>query len=587
MQTELKSTVAACTASGVALWAMSPGEESREQSLTPVWRFRLAGTTRLGIVLALVLALAPAGLWAQSNRLDNGSFELGLGSWQLPDGSTMAVVLPGHSALGVPDGTNFVSGEVGLFQDVATVPGRDYVIQFASVPPLPRVLWGGVVLEALTTNALAGLSSWQQVQCFVQAAGDWARLSFESVTVVRPSSNWVQNVVLDNVRVGWRQEPPSIQGQPQNLHLVEGASATFSVGALGGPPLCYQWRLNGGDIAGATNGCFQISIVRTNHAGAYSVLVSNAYGNVLSGGATLAVDPSHASPEIVRQPSSQILAIGYGCSLNVAAVGAPPLQYQWFLNGLSVSGATNPTYAIMALGNSNSGAYTVLVSNTLAATLSLPAQVAATNAAGGVMLYINTNPWPPKVYEVDGTTILSGPAYAAQLYVGASPDGLRPAGSVLAFPTHPFPGLLPFKGWGVPNVSSQGGTVWAQLRAWETARGATYEEARAAGGKFGFSTLVSGTSPSFVRLTIPDFHLQPGLPFFFNGVLTPGGALPDGTQQFILQGTAGFRYLIEKQVPPNLWAPFLIVTNVTGNVTFSDPQQAQGNMGLYRARILD
>ena len=551
--------------------------------------------TSSNISLLLFLALAPAALHAQSNLVANGSFELGLASWQLLDGSTMAIT---HSSQGVPEGSNFVIGKVGLFQDVPTVAGRDYILQLACWAPLPRVVWGGVPVTTFTTNPLAGLSSWRQAQCPVQAPGDLTRLRFESPVVLLTNrdgspSNWVQSIAVDNVRLGWLQEPPSVQAQPQSQQVAEGAPVTFSVGALGGPPLAWQWRLDEGDIPGATNEVFQISMVRTNQAGAYTVLVSNPYGNVLSQAATLTVDPSVTSPTILAQPASQVLAAGYGCSVRVLAVGAAPLQYQWFLNGVAVSGATNPTYAIVALGTANSGTYTVVVSNWLAATLSLPAQITATNAAGGGWLFVQTNP-PPRVYDVDGVTKLAGSAYAAQLYMGDSPDGLRPAGSVTAFGTGSAAGLASFYlyNWvAVPNVPA-GGTAWVQLRAWARPWGATYEEARAVGGKFGFSALTSGKTranqfgmdPIF---TLPNFHLQAGLPFFSNGVLTVGNPLPDGTVQFILQGAAGFRYLIEKQLPPNLWSPFLIVTNVTGSVTFTDPQQAQANMGLYRARILD
>ena len=66
-----------------------------------------------------------------------------------------------------------------------------------------------------------------------------------------------------------------------------------------------------------------------------------------------------------------------------------------------------------------------------------------------------------------------------------------------------------------------------------------------------------------------------------------GDRIENGTQQFELQGAAGFRYLIEKETAANLWTPFLVVTNVTGRVSFSDSQQSQASVGLYRARILD
>src|SRR5207245_2680595 len=42
----------------------------------------------------------------------------------------------------------------------------------------------------------------------------------------------------------------SIRTQPAGITVVEGESAQFVVVAEGSEPLSYQWRLNGGDLAG-------------------------------------------------------------------------------------------------------------------------------------------------------------------------------------------------------------------------------------------------------------------------------------------------------------------------------------------------
>ena len=43
-----------------------------------------------------------------------------------------------------------------------------------------------------------------------------------------------------------------ITAQPQPRTVHPGESATFTVDAVGAPPISYQWRRNGADIAGAS-----------------------------------------------------------------------------------------------------------------------------------------------------------------------------------------------------------------------------------------------------------------------------------------------------------------------------------------------
>ena len=80
-----------------------------------------------------------------------------------------------------------------------------------------------------------------------------------------------------------------ITNQPLSLTLAAGYNATFNIGAAGLPPIAYQWRKDGLEITGATNTSYAIVNVEPNHAGAYSVVVSNPVGRVISSNADLAV----------------------------------------------------------------------------------------------------------------------------------------------------------------------------------------------------------------------------------------------------------------------------------------------------------
>ncbi|PWU11251.1 MAG: hypothetical protein C5B50_23740 [Verrucomicrobia bacterium] len=82
---------------------------------------------------------------------------------------------------------------------------------------------------------------------------------------------------------------PIVTLQPTNVTVIAGANASFSVGALGVPPLAYQWQLNGNPLAGATNSSLVVTQVSLGQLGAYAALVTDARGSVLSSNASLAL----------------------------------------------------------------------------------------------------------------------------------------------------------------------------------------------------------------------------------------------------------------------------------------------------------
>jgi uncharacterized repeat protein (TIGR03803 family) len=88
---------------------------------------------------------------------------------------------------------------------------------------------------------------------------------------------------------------PVIVLQPTNQTVLPGASASFSVAAVGNTPYLYHWQANGTNLtngvnfSGVTNSTLTVSNVSTANAGNYSVIVSNTIGSVASTGAVLSV----------------------------------------------------------------------------------------------------------------------------------------------------------------------------------------------------------------------------------------------------------------------------------------------------------
>ena len=70
-----------------------------------------------------------------------------------------------------------------------------------------------------------------------------------------------------------------------------------------------------------------------------------------------------ALPVITNAPPSLNVSVGATATFTVNAGGAPPLNYQWRMNGTNIPGATNATLVIASVSSGDQGVYTVVVSN--------------------------------------------------------------------------------------------------------------------------------------------------------------------------------------------------------------------------------
>jgi hypothetical protein len=69
------------------------------------------------------------------------------------------------------------------------------------------------------------------------------------------------------------------------------------------------------------------------------------------------------TPLIVSQPSDQSVAAGNPAAFSVSAGGTPQLRYQWLYKGAPIPGANQPSFALAQAWFTNSGTYSVAVSN--------------------------------------------------------------------------------------------------------------------------------------------------------------------------------------------------------------------------------
>jgi hypothetical protein len=127
---------------------------------------------------------------------------------------------------------------------------------------------------------------------------------------------------------------PVISLQPASQTVSAGGTVVFNVTAGAEPSPTYQWSLNGAPIAGATGAVLVLPDASAANAGAYSCVVANSAGSVMSSPATLTVDPASASPRLIDISTRG--QVGTGASLLIA--------------GFVVGGTTSKTVLIRASG---------------------------------------------------------------------------------------------------------------------------------------------------------------------------------------------------------------------------------------------
>ncbi len=184
--------------------------------------------------------------------------------------------------------------------------------------------------------------------------------------------------------------PPAITGLTSNQTLTEGGTATLTVTATGAPGVTYQWKKNGIVISGATNSTLILSSVPVSATGLYSVMVSNVVAIETSSAIAVNVSPKTSAPAITSQPISQFVSAGGNISLFVAVSGNPAPSLQWLKNGVTISGAVEPTFNLTSVSSTSSGTYSVIASNSVGSVTSSTATITVTTASALSNLSVRT-----------------------------------------------------------------------------------------------------------------------------------------------------------------------------------------------------
>lgn len=177
----------------------------------------------------------------------------------------------------------------------------------------------------------------------------------------------------------------------------------------GSGDLLYQWRKDGADLAddvnysGTTTEELTIKAAEMTDLGEYTCFVQMDNADV-----SLESDPLDlvikTAPAITQQPEATLsVDSGRPIELEIVAVGSPVLTYQWYKDGVEISGAVSSTFSKADAQAEDAGEYTCKVMNDCGELISDPAVVAINMfgvagvsekaVAGGYMLFAsNPNP---------------------------------------------------------------------------------------------------------------------------------------------------------------------------------------------------
>ncbi len=251
---------------------------------------------------------------------------------------------------------------------------------------------------------------------------------------------------------------PTITGHPANASVNSGASAMFTVAAIGPPTPTIKWQrsIDGGTtfadlsndtpFSGVATTTLSIAAVGPSfHGHKFRAIASTGVlPDATSNPATLSVN---SAPIFVVHPRTQAVATGGSLLLTAVASGFPAATYQWkkgttsLTDGGRVSGATTSTLTISTVQAGDEGSYSVVATNSIApdatsnaATITLgPSGFGATHALqgagytpGGTVTVTNTINYTGELSSLSWTVLLPT-GWSFESAVNAGSPSTQPA----------------------------------------------------------------------------------------------------------------------------------------------------------------
>ena len=171
---------------------------------------------------------------------------------------------------------------------------------------------------------------------------------------------------------------------------------------------------DGNSLTGTHSPALTLNSLVASNAGTYTVVISNAAGNVTSSNVIVSVNttitaPSFTLPGASEPPASSTVAEGGSVTLSAAAVGTGPISYLWYFNDGTTTvstGVTSLTLTLSGVSPTQAGTYYVVATGGTSLTgQSSNAVLTVTTPASVTIGYLRSL-LNPTTYQPANTTTL-------------------------------------------------------------------------------------------------------------------------------------------------------------------------------------
>lgn len=259
-----------------------------------------------------------------------------------PNGTTQDALVHDSTVFPIVAGPWFANNErskwIGPDGDTVAAAAGDYVYRLsfnlpADYDPATAVLFGGwgsdnegldIVVNGVGTG-LHNTTQFASLTPFEIAQGLVAGANTVEFKVNNASAGYTA-LRVDPLRLGALRGSGCklrLAAQPKGATVFAGATVTLAVAADGCPPLRYQWKRDGQDLAGRTTAGFELANISAAQGGAYTVVVTD------STGATLTSDAAVVS---VLEPIPGLFNTGVDATGKAAEDGSVDLHYRLVTN---------------------------------------------------------------------------------------------------------------------------------------------------------------------------------------------------------------------------------------------------------------
>lgn len=166
---------------------------------------------------------------------------------------------------------------------------RQSILQTTVVGPGTLSFWWNISSYGSLFFAINGVS-----QASISYISGWSQKTYylgtntQTLTwaYIGGSFSYGLNAVwLDQVSFVPGGTAPIIINAPSTRFVRASTNTSFTVGAVGTPPLVYQWQFNGTNLVNQTNATLSLLNVQPTNSGTYSVVITNYYGSIATNAA--------------------------------------------------------------------------------------------------------------------------------------------------------------------------------------------------------------------------------------------------------------------------------------------------------------